>query len=78
MDGKAKAAAKAEQARYDVGMKETEKILRDQVTEVYRTYFLQVWKEALNSVGVDVAFELRNLEKVFLSSSLKGSRSNHH
>ena len=41
-ESKEETIAKAEQARYDVGVKETEETLRAQVTEVYCGYYLQV------------------------------------
>ena len=54
-----------------MGVKETKETLRAQVTEVCRSYCLQVWKEALNLTKVDSAFELRNPKKVFYPLALR-------
>ena len=43
-----KANDRAEQDGYDVGVAETEKALRVEVSGVCRTYCLQVWNKALN------------------------------
>lgn len=71
LEGRKEAIAKVEQAEYDVGVKETEKTLKAQVTEVCRSYYLQVWKEALNFAKVDATLKLRNLEKVFYPLALR-------
>ena len=54
-----------------MGTKETEEILRSQVTEVCHNYCLQVWKEALDATEVDSTSELRNLERVFYPLALR-------
>ena len=54
-----------------MGLKETEDILRSQVTEIYHGYCLQVWKEALDATGVNSASELRNPENVFYPMALR-------
>ena len=65
------AANKAEQARYEVGVAETEEHLRGQVTKVCRGYYLQVWNESLNQAGVDAFSPLKRVENVFNPSALR-------
>ena len=43
-----KAIEKIEKEGYEVKVVKTEKSLRAQVTKVCRSYYLQVWNEALN------------------------------
>lgn len=63
--------AQAEQAGYDVGMKETKDALRAQVTEVCRGYYLQVWTKALKLTGVDASSELRKPKNIFYPLALQ-------
>ena len=65
------AADKAKQARYEVGVAETEEHLRGQVTKVCRGYCLQVWNESLNQAGVDAFSPLKRVENVFNPSALR-------
>ena len=43
-----KARDEADQQGYDLGVVETEEALRVEVSEVCKSYYLQVWNEALN------------------------------
>jgi len=52
-------------------VKETEEILRAQVTEVCYDYCLQVWKEALDSVGMDDDSKLRKPKKVIYPPTMR-------
>ena len=60
-----KAKDEAEQHGYDVGMAETEDILRAEVLALCRTYCAQTWEEALNQAGVEASFVLRRAESVY-------------
>ena len=61
----AKEAAKAlEQASYDLGVQETEVRLAKELAEVCRDHLQEVWAEALNLVGIPVAFEWRKAENI--------------
>ena len=74
---KAKAKAKAEKERdeaehhgYDVGVAETEDVLRAEVPAVCHAYCTQTWEEALNRVGIDASFELRKPENIIFPPAL--------
>ena len=60
-----KAQDQAKQDRYDLGVAETEKALRAEVSEVCRTYCSQVWNEALNQAKVEASSVLRMAESVY-------------
>ena len=47
-----KARDQTEQEGYDVGVAETEKAFKAEVSGVCRNYHLQVWNEALNQAGI--------------------------
>ena len=73
---KAKAKAKrekdeAEQHGYDVGVAETEDVLRAEVPAVYRAYCSQTWEEALNRAGIDASSELRRPENILFPPALQ-------
>ena len=61
----------AEQHGYDVGVAETEDILRAEVPAVYRAYCTQSWKEALNQVGIYASSELRKPKNFVFSLALQ-------
>ena len=61
----------AEQHGYDVGIAETEDALRAEVPAVYRAYYAQTWKEALNQAGIDVSSELRKPENIVFPLALQ-------
>ena len=60
-----KAKDQAEQNGYDVGVIETEKALKAEVSGVCRTYCLQVWNEALNLARVKAFSALKRVENVY-------------
>ena len=60
-----KAKDQVEQDDYDVRVAETEEALRVEVLGVCRTYYLQVWTEALNQAGVEASSTLRRAENVY-------------
>ena len=62
----AKEAAEAlEQAFYDCGVQETEIRLAEELVEVCRDYYKEVWAEALNRARVLAASEWRSVENIF-------------
>ena len=60
-----KAVEKAEQDGYDVGVAETKKTFRVEVSRICRTNYLQVWNEALNQAGVEASSALRKAKSVY-------------
>ena len=65
-----KARDKAEQEGYDIGVAETEKTIRVEVSGVCRNYCLQVWNEALNQAKVEASSALRRAESVYYPSAI--------
>lgn len=63
----------AGQKGYEVGIAETEKVLRVEVPEVCRIYYARTWSEALNRVGVEASSELRKPENVFYPEAIRPS-----
>ena len=62
----AKEVAKtSEHASYDLGVQEIEVYLVEELVEVCRDYYKEVWTEALNLVGVHIAFEWRKAENIY-------------
>ena len=73
-EAKAKAEREKDEAKqhgYDVGVVKIEDALRAEVPAVCRAYCTQTWEEALNRVGIDAFFELRNLENIFFLLALQ-------
>nr|XP_023899931.1 uncharacterized protein LOC112011826 [Quercus suber] len=70
-----KAKEQAEQEGYDMGVIETEKAFRAEVTQVCRFYCLQVWNEALNQAGVEASSALRKAENVYYTPAIRTSGS---
>ena len=68
-----KARDEAKQKGYDLGVAETEEILRVKVPVVCHINCTQIWDEALNRVGVEASFELRKPENVFYPSAIQAS-----
>ena len=60
-----KAKDQAEQNGYDVGVIETEKALKAEVSGVCKAYCLQVWNEAFNLAGVEASSSLKIVENVY-------------
>ena len=63
-----------------MGVAETKEALRVEVAELCRFYYLQVWNEALNRVGVEAFSTLRRAENVYYpqatcSSGSSGSKA---
>ena len=63
----------AEQRGYEIGVAETEKALRAEVSEVCRIYCARTWSEALNRVGVEASSELRKPESIFYLEAIRPS-----
>nr|XP_023924566.1 inner centromere protein-like [Quercus suber] len=49
---------KAKKAAYNLGVVETQALLKSQVPEVYRRYCSQTWNEALKQAGVEASSDL--------------------
>ena len=47
------------------GVVKTEEALRAEISGVCRTYYLQVWNNALNLAGVEASSALRRIENVY-------------
>ena len=63
----------AEQRGYEVGIAETEKALRAEVSEVCHIYCARTWSEALNRAGVEASSELRRPENIFYPEAIHPS-----
>ena len=61
----------AEQHSYDVGVAETEDVLRAEVPAVCHAYCAQTWEEALNQAGVEASSELRKPENIIFPPALQ-------
>ena len=61
---------KAEKEAYDLGVAETQAVLKAQVLGVCRLYCSQVWNEALKQVGVEVSSDLWKVENVYYPSTI--------
>ena len=70
-----KAKDQAKQNGYDVGITETEKALKAEVSGVCRAYCLQVWNEALNLAGVEASLALRIAENVYYPPTIRAPSS---
>lgn len=68
-----KATKKAEQERYDIGVVETKKNLRANVSGVCRSYYLQVWNETLNQTRVNTSSTLRKVKNVYYPPAIQAS-----
>ena len=68
-----KARDEVEQHGQDVGVAETEEILRAKVLAVCQTYCAQTWDEALNRAGVEASSELRRLENIYYPAAIRAS-----
>lgn len=68
-----KATKKAEQERYDIGVVETKKNLRADVSGVCRSYYLQVWNETLNQTRVNTSSTLRKVKNVYYPPAIQAS-----
>ena len=60
-----KAKDQVEQDSYDVGVTKTEKAFRAEVSGVCKAYYLQVWNEVVNLVGVKASSALRIAKNVY-------------
>ena len=63
----------AEQRGYEVGIVETEEVLRAEVLAVCRIYCAKTWDEALNQARVEASSELRRPENVFYLEAIRPS-----
>ena len=63
--------AKVEQAAYDAGMTKEVESLTSQLRDVARAFYLEVWGQALNAVGVSTKSELRTPDKVYYPPTLR-------
>ena len=68
---KLKKRDEAEQHGYDVGVAETEDVLREEVPAVCRAYYTQTWEEALNRAGIDASSKLRRPENIIFPLALQ-------
>lgn len=62
--------AKVEQAAYGANMTKTAQSLIAQLRDVAWAFCAEVWNEAFNTAGVDVAFDLREVDKVHYPPTL--------
>ena len=62
---------KAEKEAYDLGVAETQAILKAQVPGVCRLYYSQVWNEALKQAGVEASFDLWKVENVYYPPTIR-------
>ena len=67
------ATNEAEQKGYDLGVAETEEMLRAEVPMVCCIYYTQTWNEALNRAGVEASSELRKAKNVFYPTAIRAS-----
>ena len=56
-----------------MGVAEIEEALRVGVSEVCRSYFLQVWNEALNQARVEAFSALRRVESIYYHLAIRAS-----
>ena len=61
----------AEMASYDRGVLDTKTQLAEEVAEVCRDYYAEVWPEVLNRVGVPTSSELRSTENIFFPKDIR-------
>ena len=54
---------------------ETKEALSVEVSEVCRSYCLQVWNEALNQAGVEASSAIRRAESIYYPPTIHASRS---
>ena len=68
----AKEAAKAsELASYDLGVQETEVRLAEELAEVCKDYFQEVWAETINLAGVLAASEWRKAKNIYYPAVIR-------
>lgn len=60
----------AKQKFYNLEVQEAEACLTNELTEVCRDYFLEVWTEALNLAGVPATSEWKRAENVYYPQDL--------
>ena len=70
-----KARDQAEQDGYDIGVVETNEVLKAKVLEVCMNYYLQVWNEVLNQAKVEASSALRGAESVYYPPTIHASSS---
>ena len=63
--------AKVEQAAYDAGMTKEVESLTSQLRDVARAFYLEVWGQALDAVGVSTESELWAFDKVYYPPTLR-------
>ena len=61
-----------------MGVAETKEALNAEISKVCIFYYLQVWNEAFNQVGVEASSALRRAESVYYSPAIRalGSKAN--
>ena len=62
---------KAEEEAYDMGVADTQAILKAQIPGVCRLYYSQVWNEALKQAGVEASSDLWKAEKVYYPPAIR-------
>ena len=66
-----KAKDQAEQDGYNVGVAETEKAFRSEVSKVCRVYCSQVWDVALNQARVEASSALRRPKNIYYPLAIR-------
>ena len=62
---------KAEEEAYDMGVADTQAVLKAQIPGVYRLCCFQVWNEALKQAGVEASSDLWKTEKVYYPPAIR-------
>ena len=66
---------KVEEEAYDVGVANTQAVLKAQIPGVCRLYCFQVWNEALKQAGVEASSNLWKTEKVYYPPAIRETSS---
>ena len=66
---------KAEEEAYDVGVAETQALLKAQIPGVCRLYYSQIWDEALKRAGVEASSDLWKAESIFYPPAIRETAS---
>ena len=65
----------AEDDGYNVGIAETQAILKAQIPGICRLYCSQVWEEALKRAGVNASSDLWKAENIFYPTAIREATS---
>ena len=58
-----------------MGVVETEEALRVEVLEVCKSYYLQVWNEALNQARIEASSALKKVDSIYYLPAIRASSS---